>query len=263
MFTVEKTVRRHMPAKPGSKKFYKTLLGIFLAIGIIPSLIIGIFSSTIVDNIIRRRLIQEAEKATNSAMVSIDSLLDKYVSTLNELCTDPLLPVFLSNQNTNENLVQKIYEKMYHILSELDYFSDIHIICTDFDKTLSLKKLPDMYKLQNNTNWGVFRAADSSKNTVVYPTVFTHPDRIKMAASVISAVRTEKGIGGYIAIDIPMEALKKCVIARDDTLAMNFSLMTHNYYLLFNDAELETQTHFITWLYREYTHQKGHVLKHQ
>lgn len=262
MFTVRKVIRKYAPTGISSKKFYKTLLGIFLAIGIIPSLLIGIFSSTIVDNIIRRRLIQEAEKATDSAIVSIDSLLDKYVFTLNELCTDSLLPVFLSNQNTNENTVQKIYEKMYRMLSELDNSADIHIICSNFDKAISLKKLPDMYKLENNKNWGVFRAANGSKHAEVYPTVYTHPDHIKMAASVISAVRTEKGISGYIAIDIPMEVLKKSIIATDDILAMNFSLMTHNYYLLFNDAELETQTHFITWPHREYTHQKGYVLKH-
>lgn len=54
-----------------------------------------------------------------------------------------------------------------------------------------------------------------------------------MIASVIMTIREgEDGIG-YVAFDVPLEAVRSQVIGTNDLLPINFTLMTDNYYLLF------------------------------
>ena len=248
-----------LSGKLGNKKFYKKLLSIFLAISVFPSLFIGIFSGTSVDAVIRRRLINESMKATITASGAIDSLIGAYEAALDDFCADPLLADFFIRND--ETLLPRLYEKMYKTLAAMDGNGDIHLIDSGSAQITSLKSLPPVYNLKTDANWGPFRAANESGSAAAYPTLFVNSDGTKMAVSVISAVRQNDSIAGYAAFDLPLESLKEQLINTYDTLPMNFTLMTDNYYFLFNDADLDSQSQFISWPHRTLTHREGYFIE--
>ena len=251
--------KMRLSGKSGNKKFYKKLLTIFLTISVIPSLFIGIFSGTLVDAVIRRRLINESAKATDIAMNSIDSFIGAYAAALDIFCADKMLADFFTEKD--EVLLPQIYEKMYKTLAALGGSGDIHLIDFDSAYVTSLKGTPSVYNLKTEANWGPFRAANESNAAAVYPTLFVNSDGTKMASSVISAVRQNGAIAGYAAFDIPLERLKDQLINTYDTLPMNFTLMTDNYYFLFNDADLNSRSQFISWPHRALTNRKGYFVE--
>ena len=244
-----------------NRKFYKKLLSTFLVISIIPALFIGVSSSILMEKILQERLVSESAKTTDSAMMAIDLLMKKYSDTLEEFCTDELIGEVLLAGDKDKSLSQKVYEKMYATLSLLHPSGDIHIIGADSDFHLSLRDFPDIYDLKRNQNWGNFRLANSSSGAIVYPTLFTSSGQTEMIASVIMTIREgEDGIG-YVAFDVPLEAVRSQVIGTNDLLPINFTLMTDNYYLLFNDIGLPAQTQFVNWTHRSRTQEKGFLIE--
>ncbi len=244
-----------------NRKFYKKLLSTFLVISIIPALFIGVISSILMEKILQERLVSESAKTTDSAMMAIDLLMKKYSDTLEEFCTDELIGEVLLAGDKDKSLSQKVYEKMYATLSLLHPSGDIHIIGADSDFHLSLRDFPDIYDLKRNQNWGNFRLANSSSGAIVYPTLFTSSGQTEMIASVIMTIREgEDGIG-YVAFDVPLEAVRSQVIGTNDLLPINFTLMTDNYYLLFNDIGLPAQTQFVNWTHRSQTQEKGFLIE--
>ena len=244
-----------------NRKFYKKLLSTFLVISIIPALFIGVISSILMEKILQERLVSESAKTTDSAMMAIDLLMKKYSDTLEEFCTDELIGEVLLAGDKDKSLSQKVYEKMYATLSLLHPSGDIHIIGADSDFHLSLRDFPDIYDLKRNQNWGNFRLANSSSGAIVYPTLFTSSGQTEMIASVIMTIREgEDGIG-YVAFDVPLEAVRSQVIGTNDLLPINFTLMTDNYYLLFNDIGLPAQTQFVNWTHRSRTQEKGFLIE--
>ncbi|MGP1523605.1 MAG: histidine kinase [Treponema sp.] len=248
-----------LSGKSGNKRFYKKLLTIFLTISVIPSLFIGIFSGTLVDTVIRRRLINESAKATDIAMDSIDSLIGAYAAALDIFCANKMLADFFTKNDAE--LLPQLYEKMYKTLAALGGSGDIHLIDFDSAYITSLKGTPSVYNLKTESNWGPFRAANESNAAAVYPTLFVNSDGTKMASSVISAVRQNGSIAGYAAFDIPLERLKDQLINTYDRQPMNFTLMTDNYYFLFNDADLNSRSQFISWPHRALTNRKGYFIE--
>lgn len=244
-----------------NRKFYKKLLSTFLFISIIPSFFIGVISSTLMEKILQDRLISESSKTTDNAMQSIDSLMDKYINTLDDFCQDDLIRQILLSDPSDETLSQKIYEKMYSTLSLVHPSGDVHIISLKSDFHLSLRDFPDIYNLKTNQNWGCFWMANNASQAVVYPTLFISAGQTEMTASVIKAIRNEEDIIGYVALDVPLEAVRSQIIGTNDLLPINFTLMTDNYYLLFNDIGLPIQTHFITWPHRFLTQNTGHLME--
>lgn len=209
----------------------------------------------------QERLVSESAKTTDSAMMAIDLLMKKYSDTLEEFCTDELIGEVLLAGDKDKSLSQKVYEKMYATLSLLHPSGDIHIIGADSDFHLSLRDFPDIYDLKRNQNWGNFRLANSSSGAIVYPTLFTSSGQTEMIASVIMTIREgEDGIG-YVAFDVPLEAVRSQVIGTNDLLPINFTLMTDNYYLLFNDIGLPAQTQFVNWTHRSRTQEKGFLIE--
>lgn len=244
-----------------NRKFYKKLLSTFLVISIIPALFIGVSSSILMEKILQERLVSESAKTTDSAMMAIDLLMKKYGDTLEEFCTDELIGQVLLAGDKDKSLSQKVYEKMYATLSLLHPSGDIHIIGADSDFHLSLRDFPDIYDLKRNQNWGSFRLANSSSGAIAYPTLFTSSGQTEMIASVIMTIREgEDGIG-YVAFDVPLEAVRSQVIGTNDLLPINFTLMTDNYYLLFNDIGLPAQTQFVNWTHRSRTQEKGFLIE--
>ncbi len=244
-----------------NRKFYKKLLSTFLVISIIPALFIGVISSILMEKILQERLVSESAKTTDSAMMAIDLLMKKYSDTLEEFCTDELIGEVLLAGDKDKSLSQKVYEKMYATLSLLHPSGDIHIIGADSDFHLSLRDFPDIYDLKRNQNWGSFRLANSSSGAIVYPTLFTSSGQTEMIASAIMTIREgEDGIG-YVAFDVPLEAVRSQVIGTNDLLPINFTLMTDNYYLLFNDIGLPAQTQFVNWTHRSRTQEKGFLIE--
>lgn len=244
-----------------NRKFYKKLLSTFLVISIIPSLFIGVISSILMEKILKDRLISESAKTTDSAMLSIDLLMEKYGDTLEEFCGDELIRQVLLSGEEDKSLCQKVYEKMYSTLSLLHPSGDIHVIGADSNFNLSLRDFPDIYDLKRNRNWGSFRLANSSSGAIVYPTLFTSAGQTEMIASVIRSIRDGEDSIGYVAFDVPLEAVRSQVIGTNDLLPINFTLMTDNYYLLFNDIGLPAQTQFINWTHRSKTQGRGYLIE--
>lgn len=244
-----------------NRKFYKKLLSTFLVISIIPALFIGVISSILMEKILQERLVSESAKTTDSAMESIDLLMEKYGDTLEEFCQDELVRQVLLAGEGDKSLSQKVYEKMYATLSLLHPSGDIHIIGADSGFHLSLRDFPDIYDLKRNQNWGSFRLANSSSGVIVYPTLFISSGQTEMIASVIKTIRDGGEAIGYVAFDVPLEAVRSQVIGTNDLLPINFTLMTDNYYLLFNDIGLPAQTQFVNWTHRAQTQEKGFLIE--
>lgn len=236
-----------------NQKFYKRLITTFIIVSVLPCILIGLFSSILVDRVIQDRLIREASLTTENAISSISDLIAKYTDALENFSMNDSVLSLLCSSNKDELQIKTIYSEMYNIQTSLHPSGDVHIIRSSDDFTISLHGTPKLYDYPKNQNWGNFRLANESYSVIVYPTLYTNFQNTEMAISVMKAIRYQNEIIGYTALDIPLDAIREQLTGTYDLLPIHFTLMTNHYYALFNDIGLDSKNSFITWSNRSNT----------
>lgn len=227
-----------------NQKFYKRLITTFIIVSVLPCILIGLFSSILVDRLIQDRLIREASLTTENAISSISGLIAKYTDALENFSTNDSVLSLLCSSNKDESQIKTIYAEMYSIQTSLHPSGDVHIIRTSDNYTISLHGTPNLYDYPKNQNWGNFRLANESYSVIVYTTLYTNFQNTEMAISVMKAIRYQNEIIGYTALDIPLDAIREQLTGTYDLLPIHFTLMTNHYYALFNDIGLDSKNSF-------------------
>lgn len=245
-----------------NQKFYKRLITTFIIVSVLPCILIGLFSSILVDRVIQDRLIREASLTTENAISSISDLIAKYTDTLENFSMNHSVLSLLCSSNKDELQIKTIYAEMYNIQTSLHPSGDVHIIRSSDNYTISLHGTPNLYDYPKNQNWGNFRLANESYSVIVYPTLYTNFQNTEMAISVMKAIRYQNDIIGYAALDIPLDAIREQLTGTYDLLPIHFTLMTNHYYALFNDIGLDSKNSFITWPNRSNTERFNYQIEH-
>ena len=245
-----------------SQKFYKRLLTTFIIVSVLPCILIGLFSSILVERVIQDRLIREASLTTESAISSINDLILKYTDALEYFSWNESVLSLLCSSDVEESQIKTIYAEMYNLQTSLHPSGDVHIIRTSDDYTVSLHGTPALYDYPKNQNWGNFRLANESDSVIIYPTLYTNLQNAEMAISVMKAIRQQNQIIGYVALDIPLDAIREQLTGTYNLLPIHFTLMTNHYYALFNDIGLDSQNSFITWSNRSNTESFDYQIEH-
>lgn len=245
-----------------NQKFYKRLITTFIIVSVLPCIIIGLFSSILVERVIQDRLIREASLTTENAISSINGLIEKYTDALENFSMNDSVLSLLCSSNKDESQIKTIYAEMYNIQTSLHPSGDVHIIRTSDNYTISLHGTPNLYDYPKNQNWGNFRLANESDSVIIYPTLYTNLQNTEMAISVMRAIRKQEQIIGYTALDIPLDAVREQLKGTYDLLPIHFTLMTTHYYALFNDIGLDSQNSFITWPNRSNTEKYDYQIEH-
>lgn len=245
-----------------NQKFYKRLITTFIIVSVLPCILIGLFSSILVERVIQDRLIREASLTTENAISSISDLIAKYTDTLENFSMNHSVLSLLCSSNKDELQIKTIYAEMYNIQTSLHPSGDVHIIRSSDNYTISLHGTPNLYDYPKNQNWGNFRLANESYSVIVYPTLYTNFQNTEMAISVMKAIRYQNDIIGYAALDIPLDAIREQLTGTYDLLPIHFTLMTNHYYALFNDIGLDSKNSFITWPNRSNTERFNYQIEH-
>ena len=245
-----------------NQKFYKRLITTFIIVSVLPCILIGLFSSILVERVIQDRLIREASLTTENAISSISGLIAKYANALEIFSMNDSVLSLLYSSNKDESQIKTIYAEMYNLQTSLHPSGDVHIIRTSDNYTISLHGTPNLYDYPKNQNWGNFRLANESDSVIIYPTLYTNLQNTEMAISVMRAIRKQEQIIGYIALDIPLDAVREQLKGTYDLLPIHFTLMTNHYYALFNDIGLDSKNSFITWSNRSNTERFDHQIEH-
>lgn len=227
------------------KGFYKKLLTLFLLVGITPALIIGFSTSILVNRMVENKLVRESHKTISNSLTSIESLLSEYAESISTLANTELFTSALGSQYPDDTTEKLLYEKMYTATASLSPTSNIHLINAHYGYILSLHDTPAIYHLGRNSNWGCYRLAKSSPGVVIYPNRYKNTHNVEMVATAIQAFYTDGQLSGYIAIDIPLKALKEITGNASELLPIHFTLATNNNYVLWNDLNFPTTVNYM------------------
>ena len=85
-----------------NQKFYKRLITTFIIVSVLPCILIGLFSSILVDRVIQDRLIREASLTTENAISSISDLIKKYTNALDNFSMNDSVLSLLCSSNKDE-----------------------------------------------------------------------------------------------------------------------------------------------------------------
>lgn len=238
--------------------FYRKILRLFLMISIIPTVLIGVITVISMKNIMQNQLKKEAQHANKEYISSMESLLNVYTSCFYELDNSQLVLDVLKNKNIKHQ--KKFYEKAYQINSELatttidgnvtlyGKATNMHIINAQNGDVISLYDTPDIYVLPRNENWGFYRRANQKKDIEIYFNRYEGNEGRECIATIIKPYYEHNSLIGYLAMDIPEDALKGQRIKKSKLLPVYYSLVTEHNYVLWNDNEFEQTANFIVGL---------------
>ncbi len=243
-----------------SNHFYKKLLKLFLVISIVPTIIIGVITAFSSNHLAEKRLITEAQKTNAQCLTSIENILDTYLSATKALGETEIVNDILSSPSCASTQKTQFYEKIYSLAPKFPEayvekgarsftvapIADVHLINNQNKEILSLNGTPDNYNLETNGNWGFYRKARETRDSVIYFSAYTSASGTETAATSIQALYNDKKLQGFLAMEIPTELLKDQTTNNGDMLPLHFSLITGDNYIVWNDANLSSTASFLS-----------------
>lgn len=246
-----------------SQTFYKKLIKLFLTVGILPTVILGLTTIFLSRDMTESKLIHETSKANQSCISSIEALIDSCVLSVYNLENTGITKELFIPEKFTLPQTQLFYEKAYSTASDLyDQLSDssseegrsvlkrnninIHLINTDTSQILSLHDTPSVYNLGTSANWGFYRVAKESSEPIVYFSKYSGPSNTEYIGTVVKAYYENNALQGYLAIDIPLDLLEEQTADSNDAISIQFSLITGQDYILWDNNKLEHTANFLS-----------------
>lgn len=244
------------------KSFYNKILKLFLIIGIVPTSLIGLMTAFSTNKLTESRLISESQKTTAASLSSIETTLSHYLDTINTLDESTAILDFFGTERISDTTVKEFYEAAYPAVADLyeiitleqddrsitshSSVTDLHLVNAQTGEIVSLYDTPTVYELQKNSEWGFYRKAQDAKEAVIYFSRYMNKHNTEMAATAIKAFYRDGQLLGYLALDIPLDILKRQTGGMNELMPMYSSLVTEYNYILWNDNNLNNSYNFIS-----------------
>ncbi|MDO4765084.1 MAG: histidine kinase [Eubacteriales bacterium] len=243
-----------------NKKFYRKILWMFLIISIVPTSLIGIITSFSMKKIIEDKMIKEAQAANIQSLEMIETALDTYVKAIDSLMEQESIQAYL--KSTKDLSRREFHETVYFTVAQffdeskmaksefeggsfVKKMTNVHVIHATSAQIMSLYHTPKIYDYPKNRNWGIYRHAQNTTNTVVYFSRYKDEENREMIATAIRPYWDEKEVIGYIAMDIPLEVLKAQTNQSSDRLPLYFTLTTDQAYILWDENSMAHSANFL------------------
>ncbi len=247
--------------------FYQKIFLYLLIIGVLPTLFIAGITSVLTRKMTHDRLIHESQRTVSNTLSSIEKTLEIYTNTNETFSNSPLVYSLLKKETLSTDDYVKFHEEVYstslkisnsiynesdslqistNVLDRQKPISNIHIIRCKDNQILSLKNTPEMYNLARNYNWGFYRKAKESFCPIFYPVKYESNNTSEIAGVSIKAVYEQNTLLGFLAFDVPLDTLTFQTTKNSEMLPINFSLVSSQNYILWNNNSFASLSNFIS-----------------
>ncbi|GAA0680897.1 MULTISPECIES: sensor histidine kinase [Clostridium] len=218
------------------RSFFSKILFYFMLVSILPVILLGFFTKFISQQVSMNRVENQLIQATQVTESRVNNLLTTYKDKLTVFCNDAEIYSILSINNQSQEDINKIYNKMYLLLSGQTSKMEMHLFKADDSFSVSTSKLPKIYNVSHNRQWGLFRAISNSISPIVYPNRYTMDNGVEIALSIAKTIRDGDKIIGYAVIDIPEKALRDYMHAGEGSLPLAYTITDKQFYVVYNET---------------------------
>lgn len=234
----------------GKKSFFAKLFFCFVLISVAPALVLGTLVYTISTNVSMRNLENQAFSTVNNATDNLKRTIGEYKSALLYFCTDKELIQMVSAPRVSQGDSASIYQKMYILLAGKSPKVAMHLIKADGSFQLSTSEIPEVYRLKNHEDWGVFRKLAQEQGVVSYSNRYTAANGKSYCMAVAHAVCFEGKIIAYAIIDIPTDVFQTALDTVNVSLPIRYAVADENSYLLYDEIFSASGEPFLNQIYR-------------
>lgn len=224
-----------MEKKTPKTSFAAKLLMCFLIIGIIPSIFMGALAYSYLDNQSAKRVEKESSKIVDLATSELITTLDEYKRLLSCFCADEEVERALQMNQISTDTRANLYHKMYLMLAGRPVSTKMYLLKKDASFMLSSStEIPDIYRVKNHANWGIFRAMNSSSQPILYPNKrISSNGRIYCVAIGCKIYSGGKTIG-YGILEIPEEVFCTIFSSAKTFMPCSYAVLDSHYYYLYD-----------------------------
>lgn len=239
-----------MKAIKSRQSFFSKLLLSFLLIGVLPVIVLGIFANSFTYRLPIKKLENQSLLMAKMSLKSMDEMLDGYKSILTLLADDIQLQNILLSKNVAQYDKNLIYQKMYMLLSGRITDACMHLIEANGEFVISTTSDAGMYDYKKSKDWGIFRKLKETKDAFVYPNRYTSTDGKSISMSIGKSIVVNGEIIGYLILDLPKSTIEKTLSATTNILDMNYMILDHNFYIMYDDLLRNGTSDFLSLDFR-------------
>lgn len=218
------------------RSFFSKILFYFMLVSILPIILLGFFTKFISQQISINRVEHQLTQATKVTEARVNDLLTTYKDKLTVFCSDAEIYSILSTKNQSQEDINKIYNKMYLLLSGQSPKMEMHLFKADDSFSVSTSKLPEIYNVSSYGQWGLFRSIANSISPIVYPNKYTMDNGTEISLSMAKTIRDGDKIIGYAVIDVPERALRDYLHSGESTLPLAYTITDKQFYVVYNET---------------------------
>jgi two-component system sensor histidine kinase YesM len=213
--------------------FFSRLLMAFIFIGVIPLIIIGFISYSVLTDSLMNTISNQAYNNVAKISEHIDRLNSEYGEIIIYLLKEDELILNALIKGTREDY-DVIYKKILVMAGRKN--TGFFIINTTGSVIFSTHSLPSHYDPQVNRDRGIFKEMDSKKNGyIIYPHHYTNSSGDNIVYSIGRSLRDEKDhIIGYIIIDIYKTHIVEICDNFNTQLNLDLLVLNHDFLTIAN-----------------------------
>lgn len=199
--------------------FSKILLSL-ISISLIPLLVIGVTSNSLLTDILQKSLTNQALSCVAKINDNIDLLVSEYGYIIISLLSEDVIIRKSLKGDCSAAEYREIKEKIQVLAGRKN--TSIYLLNSKCKVIFSNRELPVFYSLSFYSNQGIIGEANAIKNGfVIYPTNYTDKDSDMIVFSIARAIRDSRDRPiGYIIIEI----FKKHILDVYDNISSNLNL---------------------------------------
>lgn len=230
--------------------FFTKLLISFGAICVIPIVIIGVFAHFFSYELSLNSLKEQVESVMTKSTNAFNTLMDEYGQALETFCDDADVRRILQSPLPSRDQKARVYQRMFFLLKNKPLNAAMHLVGADQNFQISTTELPKQYDISIYGNWGIYAMAKKSQKVVVYPNLYVNSAEKSMSLALIKGIRNGTKIIGYAIIDIPTETIASICNENRGILPVNFTIIDHNYYIIYDESKRKPKTAFYDLSFR-------------
>lgn len=233
-----------------SSRYVARLLLYFAVIGLVPIVVFSMITRNITYKSVRQQLVLQTENTVLGVSASLDKALDDYSATLLRLSVDPDVRRFVENGyqegETAEHPSTQTMRALLRLYSEVsgkNHDLAAHVVSVQHKGSLSTDSVPSNYLPPYNANWGIFRMASETRNTVLR-THDRNPNALPdVAFSMAMAIRGVEGeLLGYVIFDIYHATLDTILQEADLSYDLNIYISDSYHFVIHSTEEGDLRT---------------------
>jgi two-component system sensor histidine kinase YesM len=218
------------------RKFFTTVLMSFFWVSLVPIVLLGYVAMSISSRSAINDIKKQVSMTSSSALDSVSSMLSSFEESLLLFSEDPEVRQLMVDKAGPD--MQKVYRKMYLLLSGHADTCAMHLVSKDGQLQMSTGILPVQYDPASFSEWGLLRLLGETDNVVAYANKLSEKDTL----SIGRAVRDIDGnLEGYAIVDVPAESLENRLRSVSSSLPFVFSLADRHGFFLFDQTGCESQ----------------------